>query len=145
MSTRFFYNYAIGLAPIVAEKNDTTNQFRRFYVWTPGGVLLYMIDATEGNKVSFYHFDRTGSTLALTDRNGMVTDAYAYGPYGEVLAHQGRSDQPFTYQSRWGVRQEGSSGTLYHLRARYYDATTARFMSRDPIWPQLGTPKEVNR
>lgn len=141
---RYDYNYAIRLAPIVAEKNVGTNQYERFYVWTPNGDLLYMIDAANGNGVRFYHFDRTGSTLALTDEAGRVTDAYAYSPEGALLTHTGSSVQPFTYSGRWGVRQEGESGTLYHMRYRYYDATAGRFLSRDPLWPQLRRPVTLN-
>ena len=37
--------------------------------------------------------------------------------------------RPFTFVGKWGVRQEGASGALYQMRARYYDATTARFLS----------------
>ena len=141
---QLYYNYGIGLTPVVAEKNDTTGEFVRFYVWTPGGSLLYMIDAAHENKVYFYHFDRTGSTLALTDGSGMVTDSYAYTPFGKLLGHEGSSGQPFTFVGRWGVRQEGAGGDLYHMRARYYDAETACFISREPIWPQIAAPMEVN-
>ncbi len=42
------------------------------------------------------------------------------------------------------MRQEGSSGSLYHTRARYYDATTARFISKEPIWPVPAKPIELN-
>lgn len=141
---RYEYNYAIRLAPIVAEQNGATNQFERFYVWMPNGELLYTIDAANGNQVRFYHFDRTGSTLALTDGAGQMTDAYAYSPEGALLAHTGSSVQPFTYSGRWGVRQEGDSGTLYHMRFRYYDAVTGRFLSREPLWPQLRRPQTLN-
>ena len=135
-TTRYYCNKAIGLSPIVAEKNDTTGAFLRYYVWTPSGRLLYMIDAGDGNKVYFYHFDRTGNTLALTDGTGAVADSYAYTPYGRLLGHNGSSTQPFTFVGQWGVRQEGSSGALYHARARYYDAETGRFLSREPLWPR---------
>lgn len=47
-TTHYYYNKAIGLGPIVAEKNDTTGNFLRYYVWTPEGQLLYMIDAASG-------------------------------------------------------------------------------------------------
>jgi len=146
---RYYYNYAIGLNPIMAEKNDSTAQLLRYYVWTPGGRLLYMIDAANSNKVYFYHFDFGGSTLALTDSTGAVTDKYAYDPVGELLGHQGNNQQPFTFLGRWGIRQECPStgsgcGTLYHIRARYYDAVTQRFISRDPIWPPLGDPVQLN-
>jgi RHS repeat-associated protein len=107
-----------------------------------------MIDASNGNKVYFYHFDRTGSTLALTDSSGTVTDSYAYTPYGAVIGHQGTTIQPFTYAGRFGVRQEGpstgSGGTLYQMRARYYDAVTGRFLSREPLWPNLSDPRQLN-
>ena len=139
----YYYNYAIGLHPVTAEKDEGTGQFLRYYVWTPGGELLYMIDAAEDNKVFFYHFDRTGSTLALTDSTGAVTDSYVYTPYGTLLGHSGTSTQPFTFIGKQGVRQEGSSGTLYHMRARYYDAETRRFLSRDPVWPQVYDAQEL--
>jgi len=167
----YYYNYAIGLTPIVAESLETggngdtatrrrkeeqmsptaspgqplsASEFKRYYVWTPGGSLLYMIDVQNGNKVYFYHFDRTGSTLALTDSTGTVTDKYAYGPYGGLLGHQGSNTQPFTFVGKWGVRQEGAGGSLYHMRARYYDAVTQRFISREPLWPLINDPLQLN-
>lgn len=134
-TTHYFYNYSIDFAPVMTEKDDASGQFLRFYVWSPNGRLLYMIDAENNNKVHFYHFDITGSTLAITDPSGEVTDSYAYTPYGRLIKHEGNSNQPFTYVGMWGIRQEGTVNGLYHMRARYYDATTARFISRDPIWP----------
>jgi RHS repeat-associated protein len=59
-----------------------------------------------------------------------------------MLGHTGKSTQPFTFTGKWGVRQE--SATLYHMRARYYDTTTARFISRDPIGAQIADAKEIN-
>ncbi|MBI4494508.1 MAG: RHS repeat-associated core domain-containing protein, partial [Chloroflexi bacterium] len=143
-TTRYAYNAALGLRPIVAEQDGATGQFTRYYVWTPGGQLLYLIDAASGNRGSFYHFDRAGSTLALTDASGVVADAYAYTPYGRLLGHEGSSPQPFTFVGQYGVRQEGASGTLYHMRARYYDASSGRFLSREPIWPAIANPRQVN-
>ena len=143
-TTHYYYNYAIGLKPIVAEKDEGTGQFLRYYVWTPGGELLYMIDTANDDKVYFYHFDRTGSTLALTGVSGTVTDSYAYTPYGKLLGHTGSNSQPFTFNGKWGVRQEGNSGYLYQMRARYYDATVARFIRRDPIWPTIENGLQVN-
>jgi RHS repeat-associated protein len=141
-TTRYFYNHAIALAPIVAERDEGSGQFRRFYVWSPGGALLYMIDA-QTLAVSWPHFDPLGSTLALTDGGGAVTDAYAYSPYGELLAQTGASTQPFRFVGRYGLRHE-PAGNLVHIRARYYDPKTARFLSRDPIWPDLSDPKRLN-
>jgi RHS repeat-associated protein len=135
----FDYNYAIETTPIVAERKPEGEPLR-YYVWTPDGQLLYMIDARQGNQVYFYHFDHLGSTLALTDQAGKLTDAYAYSPYGQLLAHQGENDQPFTFIGEWGVRQADARGTLFYMRSRYYDALTGRFISRDPAWPDLLHP-----
>jgi RHS repeat-associated protein len=143
-TNRLFCNPAIAGAPIVAEQDAATSQMRRYYVWSPGGRLLYMIDAASGNVVYFYHFDPTGNTLALTDTNRAVVAAYAYDPYGRILAQTGPVTQPFTFSGAWGVRQDGDSGTLYQMRARWYDATLGRFLSPEPLWPLLGTPKALN-
>ena len=136
--TRFYHHYALGLAPIVYEDRPTGSD--RAYVWTPGGRLLYSMDLGS-NEPTFYHFDRMGSTLALSDDSGAVTDSYAYGPYGEALAHNGTSTQPFTYIGAFGVRVEGA---LYQMRARYYDPQTAQFLSRDPLPPRLHDVKSFN-
>ena len=143
-TNRFFYLPAIAGAPLVAEKDEATGAPLRYYVWTPGGRLLYMIDAANGNAVFFYHFDATGNALALTDANKAVAAAYAYDPYGRLLARTGSVTQPFTFSGAWGVRQDGDSGTLYQMRARWYDATLGRFLSPEPLWPQIGEPQALN-
>lgn len=142
-TNRFFHHPAIGGAPIVAEQDVASGAFRRYYVWTPGGRLLYLIDATDGHAVRFYHFDPNGNALALTDTNRAVTDAWAYDPYGRILARTGTSPQPFTFCGAWGVRQDGADG-LYQMRARWYHARLTRFLSPEPLWPQLGNPKALN-
>jgi RHS repeat-associated protein len=143
VTTRYFYNHALGLTPIMAERNDGTLQIQRYYVWTPGGQLLYLIDATSGNAVRFFHYDRVGSTLALTSGAGAVTDAYAYSPYGVLLGHTGTSPQPFTYVGKFGVRGEPAAN-LYHMRARYYDPVSARFLCHDPLWPRLAETRSLD-
>lgn len=141
-TVHYYYNYALGFNPIVAEKNDTNGLFLRYYVYTPDGRLLYMIDPSAGNKIYYFHFDQIGSTLALTDSAGVVTDTYAYTPYGKLLQHTGSNPQPFTFVGQWGVRQEGSPSAnsgLYQMRARYYDSHTGRFLIQDPSWPGFET------
>lgn len=137
-TTRYYHHYALGLAPIVYE--DLPAGSDRVYVWTPGGRLLYSVEMGSGAP-TFYHFDRQGSTLALTDAAGTVTDSYAYGPYGEPLGRTGTSTQPFTYIGAYGVRAEGG---LYDMRARYYDPVSTTFLSRDPLPPRLLDPKSTN-
>jgi len=132
-SRHFYYNYAVGGARIMAEGDDASGQMVRFYVYTPRGRLLYMIDALNGNNVHHYHFDRQGSTLALTGPNGVVTDAYVYTGSGLLLRHNGTSLQPFMFGGMTGVRlQEVPGMTLYCLSGRYYNPETGRFLSPTP-------------
>lgn len=143
VTQRYFYNRAVALAPIMAERDETTGQVLRYYVWTPDGRLLYLIDAARQNAVSYYHFDQAGSTLALSSADGSVSDAYAYTPYGAPVGHAGSSTQPFTYIGEYGVRGETSAG-LYDMRARYYDPLSARFLSPDSLWPRLSQPDSLD-
>jgi YD repeat-containing protein len=86
-TTTYYHNYALGLAPIVAETEDLTGfenlsglasaSYKRLYVYTPEGALLYSIDPAT-DQARFYHYDRVGSTLFLSDGAGAVSDAYAY-------------------------------------------------------------------
>jgi RHS repeat-associated protein len=138
--TRYAYNYALNGAPIVAEFDGAGNPLR-YYVWTPAGELLYMVDAP-GNHVYYYHFDQNGNTLLLTDESGQATDAYAYTPYGQLLHHQGDNPQPFTFAGQWGARQEDER--FYQMRARTYDAANGRFISREPNFPLLDDPLALN-
>ena len=141
-TNRFFYHHGIGLAPVVAEQNGNTGAFTRYYVWTPDGALLYGIDVAAGNQPFYYHFDVVGTTLALSDAGGAVADAYACDPHGRVLQHTGSNPQPFVFVGRYGVRRD--SGTLYQMRARYYDAKLGRFLSREPLWPRLTDGPSLN-
>ena len=138
--THYTHHYAIRRSPVVAEKRDDV--YRRFYVYTPGGELLYGWDAATAAPF-YYHYDSTGTTLFLTDATGAVTDAYAHDPYGHRLGRTGASDQPFTYMGKYGVRCEPVGG-LYDMRARWYDPVSAAFLTRDPLWPDLGDVAALN-
>ena len=140
-TTGYAYNHAISARALVAERDETGDSWRRFYVLTPQGELLYAIDAASGD-VHFYHFDREGNTLFLTDADGNLTDAYAYTPYGTQLHHQGSSTQPFTFGGAYQARRERN--TLYQMGARFYGAQAGRFISREPLWPTVNQPKAIN-
>jgi RHS repeat-associated protein len=112
----------------------------RYFVHTPDGHLLYTVEASTGER-HFYHFDEAGNSIALTDMQGSVAAAYAYTPFGEVLSSSGSVENAFTFGGRYGVQAEGRTG-LYYMRARFYDAATARFVSRDPL--QSFSPELLN-
>ncbi|MEW6303952.1 MAG: RHS repeat-associated core domain-containing protein [Verrucomicrobiota bacterium] len=128
---KFVWNYLFD-RPCVAIIRDGADADLQYNVFTPTGELLYTIDASDARR--FYHFDEHGNTHFVSDGSGNVLAAYRYTPYGEVLADSsgGAFANPFKYQGRYSVMAEGTTG-LYYARARYYDSTTGRFLSRDPV------------
>ncbi len=78
-----------------------------------------------------YHFNGTGSTVAITDMTQAVVNSYAYDPFGQILGQQETVPQPFKYVGQYGVMAEPNG--LYYMRARYYDPSVGRFISEDPL------------
>ncbi len=125
----YAWNYALELPSVAIVSSGGKDQ--RYYVYTPDGTLTHAIDAAT-NVHHYYHFDEAGNTLLLTDEGGTVTDSYGITPFGESVTHTGSTPNPFTWQGKFGAMSEGSTG-LFYMRARFYDAATARFLSRDPM------------
>jgi len=100
---------------------------KTYYVYGMG--LVYEVDESE-NTLS-YHYDYRGSTRFLTDDSESVTDSVEYSPYGLVTHRTGSTDTPFLYNGAFGVMAEANG--LYHMRARFYNPYTRRFVNPDPI------------
>ncbi len=77
----------------------------------------------------YYHSNHQGSITHLTDNSGVVANSYVYGSYGRRLSVVEGVIQPYSYTGR---EYDDESG-LYFYRARYYDQSTGRFLSEDPI------------
>ncbi|MDQ3724686.1 MAG: DUF6531 domain-containing protein [Actinomycetota bacterium] len=75
-----------------------------------------------------YLTDQLGSTVALADGGGEVDTTYAYEPFGKVSSAGAASDNPFQFTGR-----ENDGTGLQFNRARYYDPTSGRFISPDPL------------
>lgn len=90
-----------------------------------------------------YHFDSRGSTVAITDPTGSVTDRFQYGPYGKALSHNGTTDTPFRFNGRYGVQTDPNR--LLYMRARYYNPAIRRFVNRDVLFGQIDSGISLNR
>jgi RHS repeat-associated protein len=97
------------------------------YVYGIG--LLY--EVSESDVATYYHFDQSGSTVALTDASGGVTDRVEYSPFGTITYRTGTTDTPYLYAGQFGIQQEGNG--LLCMRARYYSPELQRFINADPI------------
>jgi RHS repeat-associated protein len=91
--------------------------------------------------LSYYQYDGGGSVRQLTNSTGQVTDSYEYDAFGNSFTKQGTTPNNYLYR---GEQYDSDLG-LYYLRARYYNPTTGRFMSRDPLSGQAKDPASLHK
>jgi RHS repeat-associated protein len=108
-------------------ETDASGNVTAYYVYGLGLIAK----TTPDDQTYYYHYDGTGSTIAVTDSSGNIVNKYAYDAFGKVLDSEEMLPNPFKYVGRFGVMDEGN-GLLY-MWARYYDPETGRFISKDPI------------
>jgi len=109
-----------------------------FYVYGLG-----LIGQEAGGDYHTCHYDRRGSTVALTDASGKVTDRFQYEPYGTLTHRTGTTSIPFQYNGRFGVMTDANG--LYHMRARYYNPEIKRFINRDLLLGSIVSGQSLNR
>ncbi len=100
-----------------------------------------LIFQEQGSTPSYYLADAQGSTRALANSAGSVTDSYAYTAFGELYAQTGTTANNYLYTGQ----QFDSATGLYSLRARYYHPSLGRFFSRDTFAINHYSPFELNR
>ncbi len=91
-----------------------------------------LISQRRSTTTKHYHFDALGSTLALTDANENVTDTYKYYAFGGLLTSSGSTTNNLRFVGNLGYYNE-SALSLQYLRACYYQPSTGRFVSVDPV------------
>jgi RHS repeat-associated protein len=113
------------------DENDTPT---KLYVNEPGTYtnLVSQKDLTTGEK-SYPLYDALGSTRAVTDDNGNVTDTFVYDAWGNVLDRTGTTDIPFQYVGKHGYYRDKDTETIY-VMARNYDSRIIRWLSIDPVF-----------
>jgi RHS repeat-associated protein len=80
-------------------------------------------------QIFYYEADGLGSVTSLTTPTGSTAATYTYDSFGFLTASTGSA----TNWYRYTARQFDSDTALYYNRARYYDPTTGRFLSEDPV------------
>ncbi len=88
-------------------------------------------------STSFVSFDGNGNVVALFNAaNGSETARYEYGPFGEVILGTGLMSRanPFRFSTKY---QDDETDLVYY-GYRYYNASTGRWISRDPMGEKGG-------
>ncbi len=111
----------------LAQYCQRISESAHYYIYGPDGLPLEQINITTG-AVTWYHHDQLGSTRTLTNTNGTVVGTATYNPYGTTTATTGTTT-PLGYT---GAYCDPETGLIYLIN-RYYDPTTAQFLSIDPI------------
>ena len=136
--TRFVVIPHTALDQVLMETDSNENP-TAYYVYGKG--LISKGNASGDN--SYYHYDRRGSTVALTNDSGEVTDTYTYDIYGEQLTKEGETPNRFLYNGKYGVQTDNNG--LYYMRARYYNPEIKRFINRDVIQGSILESQTFNR
>ena len=133
--TTYAYNTNGRLSQLLAK---TTDGVITKYVYGIG-----LIGEETSGSFKTYHFDYRGSTAAITDINGNVTDTFEYDTYGNLVSRTGTSVVIFLYNGRDGVITD-ENGLIY-MRARYYSPELRRFINADIIAGEISNTVTLNR
>jgi RHS repeat-associated protein len=85
---------------------------------------------------SYYETDGLGTVTSLSNSAGALAQTYTYDSFGNTTNSSGSLTNPFQFTAR----EFDAETTLYYMRARYFDPTTGRFLSEDPLGPEKEGP-----
>ena len=134
-TTRYFYD---GQMPIEDDFTRTVNNQVLVDV-TRNGLGARGIDVMEkttasGTITAFPLYDGHGNMVATLSRSGpgfAVNDRRSFDAWGAVRTGATTGDPKGRYVANLGHVQDDESGLVY-MRARYYEASTGRFVNQDP-------------
>jgi RHS repeat-associated protein len=89
-----------------------------------------------------YHYDARGSTIALTNDIGTLTDSYAYEPFGSLVGFGGSTPNRFAFAGASGIQVEDPN--LIFMRARHYAPGVGVFLQRDLLDGVVVEPESWN-
>ena len=112
--------------------SETTNGIVTRYFYGPGGQPYAQQVGT--NPIQYLHADQIGSIRAITNNTGTTLATLTYDTHGTPTASTGTATSRFGYAGQYTDPETG----YQYLRARYYDPTTAQFLTRDPLEATTG-------
>ena len=141
VTTRYVVDVS-GQLPHVLEEHRDGHTTRYLYPSTGSGQAAAGVMGVETDGALLYqHADALGSMRQLTDETGSVRQARGYTPFGVPTYALGEPAGSFGFA---GEQYDAASGLIF-LRARYYDPTTGRFLTRDPYPALAPVPQSLHR
>ena len=102
--------------------------------------LISQRDASSG-VLNYYGYDGNGNTRYLTGTNAAISDTYFYDAFGTTLTNTGTTTNFY----RFAGEQFDSNLGFYYQRARYLNANSGRFVSRDSFAGHQANPMSLHR
>ena len=102
-----------------------------------GGLLSMTLHIGTNAGTYFYCYDGNGNVVALVNAaTGEVAAQYEYGPFHELIRATGplARENPFLAATKYHDSETG----LQHYGYRYYNPSTGRSLSRDPVGERGG-------
>ena len=119
-------NYLYDGVNLLEEVDNSGNVIGRY---TQSSLVDEPLSMLRSGVTSFYENDAIGSITSLTSSAGTIANTYSYDAYGKSIASTGTLTNPFQYTAREFDQETG----LQYFRARYYESSTGRFLSEDPL------------
>ena len=130
-----------GNQQLVADVLDSELYSANCYLRGTNLVATYSYQNGEKSGYTYYTQNAHGDVVNLTDSTGEITKSYTYDAFGVEKNIDDADTNAFRY---CGEYYDSESGTIY-LRARYYDPSTGRFISRDSYAGKNSDPLSLNR
>ena len=133
-SSEYLWDVNTILPQVLTESDDKDTTF-----YTYGLDLISMTNPR--GKEFYYHYDGLGSVRSLSDGKESIKAIYSYDAFGQIRKELGHVDNDFLFT---GEQMDDETGLIY-LRARYYDPSTGRFITKDPFAGFISDTQSLNR
>lgn len=137
---RYVTDMSTPLPRVIAEVDSQFADIENWYVYGVG-----LISEGDENNIfrDYYIEDGLGNTRYLTDDDGTTGSINFYDPFGNIAWHSGGSPR-FRFSGQQEDKNLDQLTSLYYMRARYYDPTIGRFITKDPDRGILTNPQTQN-
>jgi RHS repeat-associated protein len=125
-TTNYLYDGKDMSSNVIEEVDNAGNVLARY---TQNRGIDQPLAEARSSATSYYEADALGSVTSLSGSTGAVANTYTYDSFGKVTNFAGTLTNPFQYTGH-GSDPETN---LDYYRFRYYDPSTGRFLSEDPI------------
>lgn len=124
-TTQFLYDGT----DIIAEYDGSGNLLRRYVHGPNMDEPLVWLEGSDGNDIRYFHQDRLGSVIAVTNAFGALMSAVRYDAYGRTSYSSPGFSSRFAFQGQVYLKEINA----YYFKTRMYDPTLGRFLQPDTI------------